>query len=133
MNDELQRWKDIVAGKISNRVLKPGEIPGYTPPDPLATITVPNSRIGDGTGTSTYWSFQANLQRRVQQLADSSYFRSTASLDLVAELLGQSADDSIAYLGDADPDCAMRDALLADVYVPLYALAVTPVNYTTKR
>lgn len=124
--DELQRWKDVVAERIASGALKPGEIPGYLAPEPLGIVFVPNIRIGAGPGTSPYWSFQAFLQLRVQALAGSSAFRGAAGPDLVAELLGQTADDAVAYLGDADPDCAQRDALLAS-YIRLYWFAVTPV------
>ncbi len=121
---ELERAQGVVIANLLSGAQQKGQPLGYTPPNPLATITVSDTRIGDGGGSSTYWSFQATLQRRVQQLAGSFAFRSTATPELVSALLGQSADDAVAYLGDADPDCANRDALL-QTYIQLYNLATT--------
>ncbi len=122
---ELQRWKDAVAVSMANGTLKSGQIPGYTAPSPLAFIQVSNERIGAGPGFSPIKSFQATLQSRIAMLANNNFFRSNADDSLVRDLLSQSADDAVAYLGDLDPDCANRDALLSD-YVKLYWFAVTP-------
>ncbi len=125
---ELQRWKDIVAGKVGDGSLKRGQIPGYTPPSPMAVIYIPDSRVEgpSATGFSPIKSFQATLQSRVAALANNNFFRTNADSSLVQDLLGQSADDAVAYLGDADPDCTNRDSLLKD-YIQLYWVSVTPV------
>ncbi len=125
---ELQRWKEIVAGKVGDGSLKHGQIPGYVPPSPMAVIYIPDSRVEgpSATGFSPIKSFQATLQFRVAALANNNFFRSNADSSLVSDLLGQSANDAVAYLGDADPDCANRDALLAE-YIQLYWFSVTGV------
>ena len=123
---ELQRWKDVVATEVATGKIKPGQIPGYTAPVPVPVIWIDDSRIGAGPGKSPIKSFQGTLQARVAMLANNNFFRTNADASLVSDLLGQSADDAVAYLGDADPDCQNRDALLEE-YNALYWFAVTPI------
>jgi hypothetical protein len=76
--NELQRWQGVVADLISDRKLKSGEIPGYTPVNPLPVIWIPDSRIGAGPGSSPIKSFQGTLMDRVRALANNTFFRGTA-------------------------------------------------------
>ncbi len=120
--NELQRWQAVVMARITSGLQQRGQPFGYTPPD-ITTVTVQNSRIGAGTGTSLYKSFQTFMQQKVAQLANNNFFRTTATDDLVRLLLGQTADDAVSDLGDADPDCANRDNLL-QMYINLYYVSV---------
>lgn len=123
---ELQRWRDVVAANMAAHPERQVQMPGYLAPDPLATITVPDIRAGvGGGGSSIYWSFQASLQRRVQGLVGSFASQGMPD-DLVRELLNQTADDAVAWLGEYDADIANRDALVEE-YVQLYRFGVTPI------
>ncbi len=120
---ELERYQGAVIASLLSGSIQKGQPIGYTAPAPVY-VTVQDSRIGAGTGTSQYPGFQTEMQNRVAALANNTFFRTTATPDLVALLLGQTADDAVSNLGDADPDCANRDALL-QTYIQVYNLAVT--------
>lgn len=137
--NELQRYQAWRAARISHRpAWFPPQILGYIPPDPIG-ITVPNSRSGAGTGSSTYWSLQTELQINMRGwIADAMGFTDAQ----LHELLWWRAADAASWLGPYDPDSAPWTNINQDdpessapdsvkflvnqVYQPIYALAKTP-------
>jgi hypothetical protein len=118
---ELDRWQEITQYRLQANLLQPGQIPGYLAPTPK-TITTFTDRPGGG---GTYWSFQTSLQRKVQGLVGMNSMRNAPDAQ-ISELLDQDAGDSVAWLGNNDPDCEQRGALVP-MYVQLFRFGVTPI------
>jgi hypothetical protein len=99
------------------------QAPGYTAPPPTM-ISVLNSLIGAGPGSSQYPSLESALQRKVQELVGIASIGLTNTQ--VVALLTMAATDSAAILGGLDPAAANIPALISK-YVAIYSNAVTPV------
>ena len=142
--NELERWKKYVAAQFAKYQpwmgpRRSGPV-GYLAPYPPPMIAVPDSRSGAGGGaTASILSLQGALQECVQQLAGGIINWGMGDAQVRALLLAR-ATDSVAWLGQYDPDCAGSSVdsdgnlapgpiligLIDDVYVPLFRFAVTP-------